>query len=216
MRNGFVIRWTAIGAIGTVIGLGVAGFVGLMGLAAESLMASVTSGLVFGATIGVSIGLAQGAVLAGRVDGLSPTRWATHTAGGAAVAWAVVAYPIGQLAIEGVEPSWPERILWAIAIGVAAGGIVGFIQWLDLRHHVPDSRATIASQAAAWSVGAVILGTIDGLVGTELSEPTGVLLVAGALLLAGATVGLIQGIFLRGLIPKTRRFDDHRQPPLRV
>lgn len=216
MRNGFVTRWTAIGVIGTVVGLGVAGFVGLMGLAADSFGASVTSGLVFGATIGVSIGLAQGSLLARRVDGLSPTRWAVFTAAGAAVAWAVVAYPIGQLAIEGVEPGWTERILWSIAIGVTAGGIVGFVQWLDLRHRVPDSRATVAVQAGAWAVGAVVLGTIDGLVSTDVSEPTGLVLVAAALCVAGGAVGLIQGLFLQRLVPETRRSERRRNLVLGV
>ena len=216
MRNGFVIRWTMIGAVGTVVGLSVAGFIGLMGLAAESFLAALTSGIVFGATIGVSIGLAQGSVLARHVEGLSPTRWATYTAVGAALAWAVVAYPIGQLAIEGLEPGWTERILWSIAIGLVAGGIVGLIQWLDLRLLVSHSLTTIASQAIAWSVGAVILGTVDGLIRTELSERAGLLAAAGALFVAGATVGLIHGAFVQRMLPSEQHSQARRDPAIPV
>ena len=201
MRYGFVLRWMAIGAIGTVVGLGAAGFVGLMGLAAESMSAAVSAGVVFGAAIGVSIGLAQGLVLSRRNEQISASRWATYTAVGAAVAWAAVAYPIGQLAEVGADPTWTERLLWSVAIGLAAGGIVGFVQWLELRRTVADSWQTIAVQAFAWMVGALILVGADGVIGEDVAELTSIGIAAAALALAGTVVASIQGAALDRMIP---------------
>lgn len=201
MRFRFLIRWMAIGVIGTVVGLGAAGFVGLMGLAAESFSAAVTAGIMFGAAIGVSIGLAQGIVLSGRLEDISSSRWATYTAAGAALAWAAVAYPIGRLAEAGADPTWATRLLWAVAIGLAGGAIVGFVQWLELRRVVPNSWISVVAQAVAWMVGAFILAVADGLIGDDISEIPAIALAAAGLALAGAVVAFVQGSALDRLLP---------------
>ena len=108
------------------------------------------------------------------------------------------------------------EFLWSIAIGLVAGGIVGLIQWLDLRLLVSHSLTTIASQAIAWSVGAVILGTVDGLIRTELSERAGLLAAAGALFVAGATVGLIHGAFVQRMLPSEQHSQARRDPAIPV
>lgn len=201
MRDRFVLRWVVVGTIGTVLGLGAAGFIGLMGLAAESFSAAVTAGIMFGLAIGVTIGLAQGLLLSGRVEGISSTRWAVYTSAGAALAWAVVAYPIGQLADIGADPGWTARVLGAIVVGLPAGGIVGFVQWRELGRVVPDSWTSIVIQAFAWMIGALILVVADGLLRDQAAQITAVGLAALALAVAGAVVGLIQGIALNRMLP---------------
>ncbi len=202
MRHTFLVRWIAIGVIGTVVGLGAGGFVGLMGLAAESLSAAVSAGIVFGAAIGVSIGLAQGLVLSGRLETISASRWATYTAAGAALAWAAVAFPISRLAAVGADPSWTTRLLWSVAIGLAAGGIVGVLQWLELRRALPSSSITIAAQAVGWMIGALVLTTADGLIRDNIEDISAIGLGAVALALAGAVVALAQGVALDRILPK--------------
>lgn len=202
MRGKFLVRWIGVGAIGTLLGLGAGGFVGLMGLAAESISAAITAGLVFGAAIGVSIGLAQGMILSSRLENVSASRWASFTALGAAAAWAVVAYPIGRLAEVGSDPSWTTRLLGAVAVGFVAGGIVGLVQWFELERALPGSKSTILIQAAAWVPGALILAVVDGVIRTDLGEPGAVAVAAAALVAAGAVVALVQGLALDRRLPE--------------
>lgn len=210
----FLAGWTAGSAVATLLGLGIGGFVGLMGLHEEGLATAVPSTVVLAATIAVTVGLVQGGMLAAQLPGLSPTRWAAWTGLGALVAWGVIARPLRLLtAADAVRLSWVTVVLTAAGMGLAAGGVVATAQWFELRRYLPHAGRSIPSLAVAWMVGAVVFFVAPGL-SEDSSELVAVSVVVAILLLTGAIVAAIQGAGLVRLlraVPKPRSEGLHTQ-----
>jgi hypothetical protein len=84
-------------------------------------------------------------------------------------------------------------------MGATAGAALSFAQWLVLRKTVPRAGWWIPANMLAWMAGMpVIFWGIDA---AQKGQPPleSFLLMAATLLLAGAVVGAIHGIFLAGL-----------------
>ncbi len=212
----FLVRWIGGSAAATLFGLGIGGFVGLMGLHEGEIGTFVPSTLVFSAAVAGTVGLVQGTILAERLAGLTPTKWASRTGTGAIVAWIVIAYPVRMLtAADAVRPSWLNLVLVAAGVGLAVGVLVSIAQWFELRKYVAGALWSVPLLGGAWMAGAVVFfvanrlveefGLLDG-VGSEL---VAVSVAAAVLLMTGGFVAAIQGL---GLI----RVLGVRQPPGRA
>jgi hypothetical protein len=105
--------------------------------------------LAAGAVEGAVLGFAQWTVARVRLPGLSRRRWVGLTAAGAASAYAIALL---------VPTFWDTLGEWSIGVQIpvfASGGIVflimiGFAQWLELRHHVSGAGRWVAATALAW------------------------------------------------------------------
>ncbi|MBT8199783.1 MAG: hypothetical protein KJO36_04620, partial [Acidimicrobiia bacterium] len=203
-RRTFLIKWIGGSAAASLVGLGIGGFIGLMGLHEGSIGTILPSGLVFGTVIAGTVGLMQGTILSDRLDGLTPNQWAAKTGVGAMVAWAVIAYPIRELtAVDAVSLPGTELVLVAAGIGLAAGLIVSFSQWLELRRHVHHAFWSVPLLGVAWGVGAIVFFAANEIVEEAGSELAGVATAAGILLLVGSIVASIQAVGLVRLLPGT-------------
>ncbi len=213
----FLIKWIGGSAAASLVGLGIGGFIGLMGLHEGSMATVLPSGLVFGAVIAGTVGLMQGTILSDLMDDLMPNQWAAKTGVGAMVAWGVIAYPIQELtAVEAAPISWTKLLVVASGIGVAAGLIVSFLQWLELRQHVPRALWSIPLLGVAWGVGAIVFFAANEMVEEAGSELVGLLTAAGILFLVGAIVAAIQAVGLVRLLSGTFEAQAPGQQPAAV
>jgi hypothetical protein len=95
-----------------------------------------------------------------------------------------------------VEPPEWVILLLAAGLGAVAGVVLSFAQWLVLRGKIKRSGLWIPANMLAWACGMplIFLG-MD--LAFKMSAPwQSVLVVGGALLVAGLFVGAIQGRFL--------------------
>lgn len=201
-RRKFLAKWIGGSAAASLVGLGFGGFIGLMGLHEGSVATVLPSGLVFGAVIAGTVGLMQGTLLADRLSGLAANQWAAKTGLGAMVAWGVIAYPIRELtAVDAASPSWTSLVLMAAGTGLAAGVIVAFLQWFELRRHLHHAYWSVPLLGIAWGVGSIVFFAANKIVEEAGSELVAVATAAGILLLVGAIVAAIQGFGLVRLLP---------------
>jgi hypothetical protein len=120
---------------------------------------------------------------------------------GAGVAWllgmlpstmmALLAEDHGQAAIE--PPSAAVRFGLAALLGLVAGPVLGFAQWLVLRRHRPGAWRWLGANAAAWAAGMPLIFLGMDLLPWErggLGVAAGIYSVCAA---AGLVVGAIHG-----------------------
>jgi hypothetical protein len=98
-----------------------------------------------------------------------------------------------------VEPPEWATLLLAAGLGAVAGAVLSFAQWLVLRRKVRRAGLWIPANVLAWAFGMpVIFWGID-LAFKMIELWQSVLVVGGALLVAGLLVGAIHGRFLMTL-----------------
>lgn len=162
-----------------------------------------------GAVEGAVLGWSQARVLRRRLPGLSVPRWVAGTAAAAATAWGIGLTPS---AAHAVWSQWPTPVL--ALVGVVAGAAllcsIGFVQWLELRRHVPRSGFWVLASAAAWCAG---LLAFVGVSSPLWHEGQSVILIAviGALggLAMAATMAVVTGFAMARLLGDLR--DDRRR-----
>lgn len=203
--------WVAANTAGEILGLGVAVILAL-GLAQArelppGLEILIVTGafLVIGAYEGALVGTAQWLALRRALPGVEATSWIGATVVGAVVAWmlgrlpgALADWRAGEVAMEPLSPA--VTLLLSLAAGAALGAILGIAQWLVLRRHVQHAGTWILANAVAWMCAMPLIFFAAGLPAAHAS-----LLSIGALVLlavgvAGAVVGVIEGVFLRRLV----------------
>ena len=129
--------------------------------------------------------------------------WWLATLAGALLGYVLGYFPstlmsMGEAAAHTIPVEPPEwlTLLLAAGLGLAAGAILSFAQWLVLRRHVKRSGLWIPANMLAWAFGmpVIFLGIDLAFKMTHLWQS--VLAVGGALLVTGLIVGAIHGWFL--------------------
>jgi hypothetical protein len=105
-----------------------------------------------------------------------------------AVAW-TLSLVLAMLAAAGLALALPQAVAWALA-GIAAGGLLGLVQWLALGPQVRGLGLWMLATAVGWVTGLVVAA----LAVKALGAPWGRL--AGGLL-GGLLLGYIQWLSLR-------------------
>jgi len=214
------LRWIGVNAFGEVFGLGatlaVAGIAisrlktpNQIALALVSFLIAVLSGAVE-ATV---VGLAQWWAMHPWFRTINRRAWWLATLAGALLAYILGYLPstlmnLGEQASQSSVSEPPQWVVLLLAggLGMVAGAVLSFAQWLVLRKHVKPAGWWIPANMLAWLAGMpVIFWGIDA---SQKGQPFWqvVLLVSGTLFFAGAVVGTITGAFLAWMV----RY-DHQQ-----
>lgn len=148
--------WTLAVAAGELVGFVPPAVTGatLAALGAPDL-ALVVGLTLAGALEGLSVGVAQAAVLRRHLPGVDRRRWTRATMAGAAFAWLV---GMGGGALMGSDPASPALLLVVmVPAWTAALLAMGFLQWRVLRVVVPRSGRWVPVNAGAWLLGVMIV-----------------------------------------------------------
>ena len=202
-------RWVAANSWAEVVGLGVSGAAaGLLlaragGDAFSVVGAGVLVVLLAGVTEGGVVGWAQHRVLRAPLPDLAARRWVGATVIGALAAWTLGMLPSTIIGVAEVgsaemvaEPPLVLQLVLAVALGLAAGPILGGAQAWVLRDHVARAWRWLPANAAAWAVGMPLVFLVAGGVPPTLHPAAIVSLVALTLALVGAAVGAVHGAVL--------------------
>jgi hypothetical protein len=203
------LRWIVANALGEMIGLGLTfaitgWFFSSQGdqRTGAGVLVSFGVAVASGAVEATIVGLVQWWAMQPHFPGIKRFAWWRGTLIGALIAYVLGYLPstlmdmgasASQVAVE--PPQWVTLLL-AAALGAMGGAVLSFAQWLAMRGKVRRAGLWIPANMLAWLFGMpVIFWGIDlAFKMTVLWQS--VLVVAGALLLAGAIVGTIHGRFL--------------------
>jgi hypothetical protein len=218
-------RWVLANALGEAVGLGgslllvggaMMAFDETPGIGVVILIAAMQ--VLLGAFLeGVTVGTAQWWVLRRPLPALRWRTWALATALGAGVAWLMGIIPstlfaFGEAAAETAAsapaPEIPDAVQYLLAagLGLAAGPILGFGQWIVLRRRIERAGWWIVGNALGWMAAMPLTFVAPGLLPAGPIPWWAVPLLIGTVLLAGAVVGVIHGVALVLLLrrPRTR------------
>jgi hypothetical protein len=184
--------------------LGTADDAGVLRVIGNAAFIVVVSTLLEGGVVGV----AQWRVLTRVLPRLTRARWIYATALGALVAWTMGMVPSTIMSLqETTGAAGPPELGMAATIGLgflmglAAGPVLGFFQWRELRHHVARAIWWIPANALAWACGMAIIMAGSSAVPAGATAATVVAAVALTILAAGAAAGAIHGLVLIRLLP---------------
>jgi hypothetical protein len=206
----FWLRWVGANALAEMIGLGVAGMVGISVFVNQPLtlgqaLLSAVPAILAGAFEGLVVGWAQWSVLRGPLAGVRARSWIGATVLGAFIAWCLGMLPstimslTTQPAAAQAGPSpFEGPLVYPLAMGMGAvlGVVLGLPQWAVLRRWTPRGWRWIAANSAAWAVGMPIIFLAAGGMPPSLPVAAIVLIVLATLALAGAVVGAVHGAVL--------------------
>jgi len=210
------LRWVAANAVAELAGLGAVATVGFLLFQQladpqtwQQAVLVASAFVALGAFEGLVVGVAQASVLRRLLP--SVQGWVGATVVGAMVAWAVGMLPSTVMSVVGSPASAPppEPPLWlvllfAAGLGAVAGPVLAAFQWRSLRRSLPSGAwVWLPANAAAWSLGMPLI--FLGAQANELTPSPALmaLIVALALLCAGAAVGAVHGWFLLRLVRRT-------------
>ncbi|CAG1014590.1 hypothetical protein BURC_00732 [Burkholderiaceae bacterium] len=228
----FYARWVAANAWSEGLGLG--GSL-LLGHALASGMEAGTpdpATIVLGALLavlagtlleGVLVGWAQGRVLAAGTPRISVRDWTRATAVGAGIAWTLGMLPSTLMALHdggsgAASPSLSAAsvLLLAGAMGGVLGPILALAQWRVLRRASRRPARWLLANAAAWSVGMVLLFAAMEQLEPDADPLAIALRIVLACTLAGAAVGAVHGGVLIRMLADGERAELSEIPaPLR-
>lgn len=213
-------RWVAANALGEMLGLGTTFAVialvfsgldsqpGVVGVLLSFLLA-VASGAVE-ATV---VGLAQWWAMHPWFPAITRRAWWLATLVGALVAYVLGYLPstlmsLGEEASQQPAAAEPPQwivLLLAAGLGMVAGAVLSFAQWLAMRKGVKQAGWWVPANMLAWLVGMPIVfwGIDAAQKGQSLLQT--VWMLAGCLLLTGAVIGAIHGAVLVWLAGASRR-----------
>ncbi len=204
------LRWVAINGVGEMLGLGgtfaalalltksTSSLPGVV-LVIVSFMLAVFTGIIE-ATV---ISLLQWRIIHTIFPAINFKAWWGATAVGALAAYVIGYLPSTIIDLSGqtsqvamTEPPQWIQLLLAGGLGLVAGAILSFVQWLVLRKHVNKAGVWIPANMAAWAAGMPIIfwGMDLAMRGRPQLHIMGI--IAGILFLTGLVVGAIHGMFL--------------------
>jgi hypothetical protein len=213
------LRWLAANAFGELFGLGLsltalalylsrAGEGRGMVPALISLLVAVASG-VFEATV---VSFAQFWAMRPWFPALHRRNWWLGTLAGALLAYLPGYLPstlmdMGAASGQSAPAAEPEQwlvLLLAAGLGLAAGALLAVAQWLALRKAARGAGVWIPANMLAWALSMPLI-----FLGIDLAQKVAplfwtALFMAGILLLAGALVGAVHGLFLVRIAAKNR------------
>jgi hypothetical protein len=203
------LRWTTANALSELLGLG-ASFA-VIGLLVSQIDTTHASGilLAFGLTVlagaleATLVGLCQHWAMHPWFPGIGRAAWWRGTLIGALLAYALGYLPSTLMSMNeaatgatAVEPPQWLTLLLAAGLGIAAGALLSFAQYLVLRRSARKAGRWIPANMLAWAVGMPVIFQGMDMAYRQPSMSLSVLVIAGALLLAGILVGAIHGRFL--------------------
>jgi hypothetical protein len=210
------LRWVAANTLGEIIGLGGTFSVGALAISRLGdqpgvlfVLVSFLVAVFSGAIEATIVGLAQWWAMHPWFQTITRRAWWTATLIGALIAYVLGYLPstimhLGEQAAQtqpasssqGAEPAQWIILLLAAGLGVVAGAMLSFAQWLALRKLVKGAGWWIPANMLAWMVGMPLI--FWGIDAAQKGQPVwqAVLIMAGVLCLAGAVVGGIHGLFL--------------------
>lgn len=167
-----------------------------------------------GAAEGAIVGFAQWRVLRHRLE-IGRRSWMGATIAGALLAWLLGSLPSTLMqagaeadsrAIE--EPDLGLVLLFASAIGLAAGAVLASAQAVVLRKAVRRAGLWLPANSLAWAVGMPVIFLAIDLASRAGMLPLRVLGMAAGLAAAGAAVGAVHGLVLIRLEPLPASRDE--------
>jgi hypothetical protein len=204
------LRWMGANAFAELLGLGmtfavVAWVFSVMGNQAGTIavLASFLIAAASGAIEATLVGLAQWWAMHPWFPAITRRDWWLATLVGALLAYVLGYLPstlmsLGESASQSqaTEPPQWLVLLLAAGLGAVAGAVLSFAQWLVLRKRVPRAGWWVPANILAWLVGMPII--FWGIDAAQRGQPLAqtALLLAGCLLVTGAVVGAIHGLFL--------------------
>lgn len=215
-------RWILANAVGELFGLGFAAIAGMTLIrtiekepGGRAVLFGAGLMILVGTFEGAIVGVAQWLALRRRLPELSSRAWILATAAGAFAAWALGMLPSTAMSLQAPlqtgnaatpPPEFNDLIVYGLAalLGIVAGAILGFPQWLVFRRYFKKARLWVAANSLAWAVGMPIVfigaGSVpDGAVGAQIAA-----IIAATIFCAGAAVGAIHGIALLWLLESKR------------
>jgi glucan phosphoethanolaminetransferase (alkaline phosphatase superfamily) len=208
-RNTLWYRWIIANALSELIGLGAT--FATIGLLISKIDTQQITGIVLsfaltvlsGAIEATLVGLAQWWALHPWFPLIGRFAWWRATLAGALLGYVLGYLPstlmsMGNAATQTTQAEPPEwvTLLLAAGLGAVAGAVLSFAQWLVFRSKLKRAGLWIPANMLAWAFGmpVVFLGMDLAFKMTEAWQS--VLVVGGALLIAGIIVGAIHGRFL--------------------
>jgi hypothetical protein len=214
-RNILWMRWTVANGLAELVGLGLT-FV-MIGLLVSRVDTGRITGilLAFGMTIlsgaieATIVGLVQSWIMQPWFPAIGCFAWWRGTLIGALLGYVLGYLPstlmsMGETATQAVQAEPPQwvTLLLAAGLGAAAGAVLSFAQWLVLRRKVRRAGLWIPANMLAWACGMPIIFWGMDLAFKQSQVWQSVLVVGGAILVAGLVVGAIHGRFLVKLAGK--------------
>lgn len=211
------LRWVGANAIAELVGLGTTFLIDFLIISRNpipGIAGSIVSILLItasGAIEGSVVGVLQWSVLRGPFPAIARRAWVLATVIGAMVAWFFGSLPStlmdmgsqqNEAAIQ--EPSTFIVLFLATGMGIVLGMVLAYPQWRVLRQAVARAGIWIPANAIAWALGMAIIFAAMDLAFAQSSPAGSVVILAGALLLAGAAVGAIHGLALVWLTGQRR------------
>lgn len=157
-----------------------------------AMLSSILSGIV----LGLAIGLAQWWVLHRYLPSLVAKYWLIVTGCGLVVGWFVGTVIGGAVNLNSLNIGMEMVTLGILLLTGILGGLLGFFQWLILRHDLPQASLWILANALAWTLGLVIAFTGAGLLPANLSLIWSLVLNGCIALVACGTIGVVHGLIL--------------------
>lgn len=208
------LRWTAANALAEMTGLG-ATFAVIGGLASglESLppgaaaLISFAVAVVSGSIEATIVGLAQWWAMRPWFPTISRLDWWRATLVGALLGYVLGYLPstlmsmgesAGQTSVQ-EPPQWVVLLL-AGGLGLVAGAVLSFVQWLVLRGKVTRAGLWLPANMLAWALGMPLIFQAMDWAFRMPEMWQSALVIAGMLLLAGGVVGAVHGSFLIRMI----------------
>lgn len=210
------LRWVGANALGEGLGLGLTfavGYAALMnfhdqvgvGVVLLNFIVAVASGGIE-ATI---VGLSQHWAMVPWFPNIARRDWWLATLIGALLAYVLGYLPSTLMDLSAqsapssqtlVEPPQGIVLLLAAGLGMVGGAVLSFAQWWVLRGTVRKAGWWIPANMLAWLFGMPII--FWGIDLSQRGQPLWqvLLIMAGVLLLVGAVVGGIHGLFLVGMV----------------
>jgi hypothetical protein len=211
------LRWVSANALGELFGLGLTFLITGYAFSTLDDKGSITGVLlafVFavasGAVEATVIGLAQWWAMHPWFPTIERFAWWRGTLIGALIAYVLGYLPSTLMSMgeatassaPAVEPAQWIVLLLAAGLGAVGGAVLSFAQWLAMRGTVKRAGLWIPANMLAWLFGMpVIFWGID-LAFRMNAVWQSILFMAGILLLTGAIVGGIHGLFLVRLADK--------------
>jgi hypothetical protein len=203
------LRWIAANGLSELVGLGAT--FATIGFLFSKIDTQHTTGILLtfvltvasGAIEATIVGLAQWWAMEAWFPMVGRFAWWRATLIGALLGYLLGYLPstlmsMGETATQTsqAEPHPWATLLLAAGLGVAAGAVLSFAQWLVLRRKIRRAWMWIPANMLAWAFGMpVIFMGMD--LAFKLSEVwQSVLVIGGAILVAGLVVGAIHGRFL--------------------
>lgn len=222
-KNKLWLRWTAANALAELVGLGAT--FAVIGLLSSKMNTQQTTGILLsfvvavlsGAIEATIVGLAQWWAMHPWFPMIARFAWWRATLIGALLGYVLGYLPstlmsLGETVAQTPQAEPPEWItlLLAAGLGAVAGAVLSFAQWLVLRGKVKHAGLWIPANMLAWAFGMPVIFLGMDLAFKMIEAWQSVLVVAGALLVAGICVGAIHGRFLM-VLSKKKGDDNVRQ-----